>query len=281
MTIAEIADMIKTKLYPQFDANEIRAITLQLLCHFWKIPDIDFYINKQKNLDEKIDEDFSKALKLLQQHTPIQYVLGFTEFYGLKFSVDKNVLIPRPETEELVNLIITENKDAKTIIDIGTGSGCIAVVLAKNIENAKIYALDISEKAIAKARQNAENNNVCIEFFCKDILSENNFIQTKFDCIVSNPPYVRECEKSEIKQNVLDFEPHSALFVPDDDALKFYKVIADFAISHLADNGKIYVEINENLAMETQNLFVQKGFKFIELHKDLNSKNRMLKIKRQ
>ncbi|MDR3227290.1 MAG: peptide chain release factor N(5)-glutamine methyltransferase, partial [Prevotellaceae bacterium] len=277
MTIEKVADIVKNKLQSLFNENEIRQITLQLLQHFWQISATDFYINKQKNLNRDFDNDFVQALKLLQNHTPIQYVLGVTEFYGLKFSVDKNVLIPRPETEELVNLIIAENKDAATIIDIGTGSGCIAVALAKNIENAKVYALDISEKAIEKARQNAENNGVCINFFCEDILSANHFTQIKFDCIVSNPPYVRECEKREMKQNVLDFEPHAALFVPDNDALKFYRAIADFAISNLADNGKIYVEINENLGNETQNLFKQKGFAATELHNDLNNKNRILK----
>ncbi|MDR1348939.1 MAG: peptide chain release factor N(5)-glutamine methyltransferase [Prevotellaceae bacterium] len=281
MIIAEIADMVKFKLHKQFDKNEIRLITIALLKHFWKIPEIDFYIDRQKNLDERFYADFLKSLDLLQQHVPLQYVLGTVEFYGLNFDIDENVLIPRPETEELVDWIIAENKDAPTIIDIGTGSGCIAVALAKNIKDAKVYAVDISDKAIKKAAQNAEKNNVCITFFCKDILSEDDFTHAKFDCIVSNPPYVCESEKSEMKRNVIDFEPHSALFVPDDDALKFYGAIAGFAISHLAGDGKIYVEINENLAEETQSLFKQKGFKFTELRKDMNGKNRMLKIKMQ
>ncbi|MDR2064522.1 MAG: peptide chain release factor N(5)-glutamine methyltransferase [Prevotellaceae bacterium] len=280
MTIAEVADKIKSKLHQQFNINEIRQISLLLLQHFWQISEIEFYTDKQKKLDEKFDEDFSKSLNLLQQHTPVQYVLGTAEFYGLKISVDENVLIPRPETEELADWVIAENKNAKTLIDIGTGSGCIAIALAKNMKNTKIYALDISEKAIAKAAQNAANNDVRIDFFRKDILSENNFTPIQFDCIVSNPPYVLESEKSKMKQNVLDFEPHQALFVPDSDALKFYSAIAGFAILHLAAKGKIYVEINENLAEETQNLFKQKGFEHTELKKDLNSKNRMLKIQR-
>ncbi|MDR2292126.1 MAG: peptide chain release factor N(5)-glutamine methyltransferase [Prevotellaceae bacterium] len=280
MTVAEVVDKIKLKLHQQFNANEIRQISLLLLRHFWHISETDFYIEKQKKLDTQFDADFLQALNLLQQHAPVQYVLCTAEFYGLKFSVDENVLIPRPETEELVNWIIAENKDTQAIIDIGTGCGCIAIALAKNMRNAKIHAIDISEKAIKKAIQNAENNDVYIDFFCNDILSENDFTQMKFDCIVSNPPYVLESEKVKMKQNVLDFEPHSALFVPDNDALKFYRAIADFAISHLVDNGKIYVEINENLAKETQNLFRQKGFEYAELKQDLNGKNRMLKIKR-
>ncbi|MDR1197853.1 MAG: peptide chain release factor N(5)-glutamine methyltransferase [Prevotellaceae bacterium] len=281
MIIAEIADMIKFKLDRQFDKNEIRLITLSLLKHFWKIPEIDFYTCKQKNLDERFDANFLKSLDLLQRHAPLQYVLGTAEFYGLNFEVDGNVLIPRPETEELVDWIIADSKDAPAIIDIGTGSGCIAIALAKNIKDAKVYAIDISGKAIKNAENNAENNNVRITFSCRDILSGDDFTHVKFDCIVSNPPYVCESEKPEMKRNVIDFEPHSALFVPDSDALKFYGAIADFAISHLADGGKIYVEINENLAEETQSLFKQKGFKYTELRKDLNGKNRMLKIKMQ
>jgi protein-(glutamine-N5) methyltransferase, release factor-specific len=280
MTIDEVADIVKSKLHSHFNENEIRIITLRLLQHFWQISENDFYIHKQKKLDEKLNENFAKALILLQNQTPIQYIFDKTEFYGLTIEVDKNVLIPRPETEELVDWIIAENKHAKTIIDIGTGSGCIAIALAKNIENAKVFALDISEKAIEKAAQNAQNNNVDIEFFCNDILSKSDFAQTKFDCIVSNPPYIRECEKSEMKPNVVDFEPHSALFVPDNDALKFYAAIADFAISYLSDNGKIYVEINENLGNETENLFKEKGFSSTTLRNDLNNKKRFLKAQK-
>jgi release factor glutamine methyltransferase len=278
MTVAEVTEILKLKLCWQYNENEIRQIALLLLQHFWQISEVEFYTDKQKRLDEKFDKDFSKSLNLLLQHTPVQYVLGATEFYGLRFSIDENVLIPRPETEELVDWIIAENRNVQTVIDIGTGSGCIAVSLAKNIKNAKVFALDISEKAIEKALQNAENNNVEIAFWCADILSDNNFPQVKFDCIASNPPYVRESEKSKMQQNVLDFEPHSALFVPDNDALRFYRAIADFAILHLAENGKIYVEINENLASETQNLFRLKGFLQTELREDLNGKNRMIKI---
>ncbi|MDR2125815.1 MAG: peptide chain release factor N(5)-glutamine methyltransferase [Prevotellaceae bacterium] len=279
MTVEEVADKLKSALHKHLDKNEIRQITLLLLQHFWQISAVEFYTDKQKKLNEKYDEAFTKSLNLLRLHTPIQYVLGKAEFCGLQFSVDKNVLIPRPETEELAYWIITENKDAKAIIDVGTGSGCIAVALAKNLTNTKIYALDISERAIEKARQNAENNNVRVEFFCRDILSATNFTQTKFDCIAGNPPYIRESEKLQMKRNVLDFEPHSALFVPDGDALRYYGAIADFAISNLAEDGKIYVEINENLADETQNLFKHKGFRYTKLRKDLNGKNRMLKIK--
>ena len=280
MTIAEVLAEVKCKLHQQFNENELRTISIRLLQHFWQISTTDFYINQQKTLSENFNDDFAHALFLLQQQMPIQYVLGKAEFYGLNFEVDENVLIPRPETEELVDWIIAENPNATNIIDIGTGSGCIAIALAKNIKTANIYAVDNSEKAIIKAKYNAKNNNVDLVFFCKDILSETRFTQIKFDCIVSNPPYVRESEKTQMEANVLCFEPHSALFVPDNDALKFYAAIADFAISNLADKGKIYLEINENLGCKTQNVFKQKGFSSTELRKDLNGKNRMLRIEK-
>lgn len=280
MTLAEALTQIKYKLNQHFNENELRTISICLLQHFWKIQATDLYINQQKTLDENCNNDFAHALNLLQQHTPIQYVLGTAQFYGLNFSVDGNVLIPRPETEELVDWLIGENPRATNIIDIGTGSGCIAVAIAKNIKNATVYAIDNSEKAIEKATYNAKCNNVDITFFCKDILSETCFTQIKFDCIISNPPYVRECEQQQMHENVLRFEPHSALFVPDNAPLKFYAAIANFAISNLAPHGKIYLEINENLGYETQQLFQQKGFTLSELRNDLNGKNRMLKVEK-
>lgn len=278
MTIAEVLAEIKSTLHQQFNENEIRMVSIQLLQHFWQISTSDIYTNRQKILDNTCNSSFTKALNLLQKNTPIQYVLGKTEFCGFNFYVDENVLIPRPETEELVSWIIAENQNATSILDIGTGSGCIAVTLAKNIKNAVVYALDNSVKAIEKASYNAKYNNADINFVCGDILSLTGLQNMKFDCIASNPPYVRESEKQQMKANVLDFEPHSALFVPDDDTLKFYSAIADFAVSGLADNGKIYLEINENLGKETQHLFRQKGFSKSELRKDLNGKDRMLKI---
>ena len=280
MTIAEALGEIKCKLNQLFNENEIQTISIRLLQHFWQISANDFYINREKNLNENCNKRFVHALNLLQQQTPVQYVLGTAEFYGLSFEVDENVLIPRPETEELVDWVIAENQSVTNFIDIGTGSGCIAVTLAKNIKNAVVYAVDNSENAIEKAMHNAKRNNVNVNFLCKDILSETCFTQIKFDCIVSNPPYVRNCEREQMAANVIRFEPHSALFVPDDDALKFYTAIANFAISNLADNGKIYLEINENLGYETQDLFAQKGFALSELRKDLNGKNRMLKVKK-
>jgi len=235
-----------------------------------------------------------KTLEGLKEQKPIQYILGETEFYGLLFKVNENVLIPRSETEELVDLIIryhtersrsaNKNKPVK-ILDIGTGSGCIAISLAKNLPNAKVYALDVSKEALKIAKKNAELNNVEITFIEADILNEStwnlNFKDLKFDTIVSNPPYVRELEKKEIKPNVLDNEPHLALFVEDKNPLQFYKAIIDFSIHNLKQNGELYFEINQYLGEETKQLLVGADFEAVELIRDLNGNDRILKgIKR-
>ena len=227
----------------------------------------------------------------LHNEKPIQYIIGETEFYRLPFYVNQHVLIPRPETEELVEWIISlPNSSQKeknlNILDIGTGSGCIAISLAKNLPNASVFAIDISKKALQVAKQNAVLNEVTVEFIEYDILSSN-IIQTpsirgknlnlKFDIIVSNPPYVRQLERQEIKNNVLNYEPHIALFVENDNPLLFYNHIIDFAKENLTKNGKLYVEINQYLGQETVTLLKEKGFTNIELKKDLFGNDRMVR----
>lgn len=230
----------------------------------------------------KKDLDFLKnGLKELKNQTPIQYIIGKTEFYGLPFYVNKHVLIPRPETEELINWIL-EDLTAKNlqselnILDIGTGSGCIAISLAKNLPNTKVFALDISSNALNTAKQNALLNNVNINFVEANILTTNNLNQT-FDIIVSNPPYVREIEKQQMHKNVLNNEPHIALFVENENPLIFYDKIADFSKKHLSKNGKLYVEINQYLGLETLKLFKLKQFKKQTLKKDIFNNHRMIK----
>lgn len=229
---------------------------------------------------------FFNALEGLKQQKPIQYILGETEFYGLKFNVNKNVLIPRPETEELVDWILKSSishnkKESLKILDIGTGSGCIAISLAHNIKKAKVYAVDVSEKALKLAKHNAEINNTEIQFIETNILSETNwelvFNNLEFDIIVSNPPYVRQLEKQEIKPNVLDNEPHLALFVEDSNPLKFYKAITDFAANYLKTNGHLFFEINQYLSEETKQLLLNSSFENVELRQDINGNFRMLK----
>lgn len=236
-------------------------------------------------------------LKRLQKEEPIQYILGNTEFYGLPFKVNKNTLIPRPETEELVEWIIREvtelqsNKVAKldmdatstmneeksiSIIDIGTGTGCIPISLAKNLNNVKISAIDVSSEALIVAQQNATLNNVDISFLEMDIL-ETKELPQKYNLIVSNPPYVRELEKVEISNNVLENEPHLALFVEDDNPLIFYSKIADLAKIHLKKEGLLFFEINQYLGKETVAMLKHKGFNSIKLKKDLFGNDRMVK----
>lgn len=226
---------------------------------------------------EEKKNQFLFKLVLLKDHTPIQYILGETEFYGMKFFVNENVLIPRPETEELVEWILKDIKNAGLkIIDIGTGSGCIPIVLKKNLPNASIWAMDFSEKAIETAQINAEYHQTDIQFLQNDFLHMNFKELPEFDLIVSNPPYIGETEKNEMDENVVKFEPHSALFVPDENPLIFYEKIVEFAKQKLKPNGKIFVEINQNLARETKELF-QNNFENTELKKDISENFRMIK----
>jgi len=239
---------------------------------------IDISQNLYSVVSGKKYEKFLKAIDGLKEDEPIQYILGDTEFYGLMFTVTPSVLIPRPETEELVAWIIKECKERQniSILDIGTGSGCIAVALAKNLPEAKLFALDVSSEALKLATINAESNEVDIEFIEADIMDWN-FGDLKFDIIVSNPPYVRELEKEAMNANVLNHEPHLALFVKDDDALLFYRTITEVSNKILKPKGQLYFEINENLGEDTRQLLLDSGYANIELKQDVFDKNRMLK----
>lgn len=230
---------------------------------------------------EVINEDlvfFQNSIQKLKEEQPVQYITGKTEFYGLTFEVNKNVLIPRTETEELVQWILDDFQDKKnlSILDIGTGSGCIAISLAKSSSASKVTAIDFSKSAIEVAKKNAQSNDVTINFIEKDILNTEE-LPEQYDIIVSNPPYIRNLEKKEIKNNVLDFEPHSALFVDDNDALIFYAKIATLAKKHLHPDGKLYFEINQYLGDETLELLKDKGFTENELQKDIFGNDRMTK----
>lgn len=218
----------------------------------------------------------------LKLHKPIQYILGKTEFFGIPLKVDPNVLIPRPETEELVQWIISEWKDTSpNILDMGTGSGAIAIALAKNLPAANVFALDISLQAITLAHENAINAFVNIHFMQHDMLQIPPHIKgAPFDLMVSNPPYVRNSEKELMDANVLEYEPEGALFVPDDNPLIFYEAIAKFAQHHLKPNGVIYCEINEAFGSQTASLFAEYGYGSVEVRKDINEKERMLKAQK-
>jgi release factor glutamine methyltransferase len=241
----------------------------------------DLILNEKEGLTESELLKFTQVVKQLKQNKPIQYILGETYFYDLKFQVNHHVLIPRPETEELVHWIVNDYKKVinnnLTILDIGTGSGCIAVSIKNNLPNANVYGLDVSEKALNIASINAENNKTHIHFIHDDILNLQNNIDTKFDVIVSNPPYVKLGEKNLMFKNVLDYEPHLALFVEDNDALIFYRAICKFAQSHLNNQGALYFEINEHHGKEMIDLLQFFQFENISLKEDIRGKARMIK----
>ncbi|SNR30250.1 peptide chain release factor N(5)-glutamine methyltransferase [Lutibacter flavus] len=264
-----------SKLYPE---TEIQSFFNLLIEYKLNLSRIEVALQPDLNISE-IDLSFlQNALIDLKNQVPIQYILGETEFYGLPFKVNENVLIPRPETEELVNWIIASTPPSSQIkiLDIGTGSGCIAISLAKNLQKCKMSAIDISKKALKTAANNAKINNVKVEFIEKDIL-KTSVLPSNYDIIVSNPPYVRELEKKLMQENVLANEPHLALFVKDKNPLLFYDKIADLALNHLSKNGSLFFEINQYLAKETVKLLESKGYKNIILKKDIFGVDRMIK----
>ena len=279
MKIKQYKIFFQEQLANIYDTAEIESIFYIVLENKNNLKRIDLALNIDLKFSDKDLLVWNEILVKLKLEIPIQYLLGTTSFYGLEFKVNKNVLIPRPETEELVDWIIKENSksiDLK-ILDIGTGSGCIAVSLAKNILNSNVFAIDVSNKAIEIASQNALNNQVKITFIEKNILETDDLLD-KFDIIVSNPPYVRNLEKYEIKKNVLDNEPHLALFVDDDDALVFYRKIAQLSNKNLKENGKLYLEINQYLGKQTIDLLENMGFKNTKLRQDIYGNDRMVSV---
>lgn len=275
-----------TSIYDEVEVESFFYLSLEKLHNLKRI---DLALQPNFELTESEIINWNNILDDLKSQKPIQYILGETEFYGLPFLVNENVLIPRPETEELVQLIIVESqmikKETIRILDIGTGSGCIAVSLAKKLPHAEVFAIDVSEKALKVAKKNAEINQVNINFIQTNILETNNLAQlstfnqqptTAFDVIVSNPPYVRHLEKEEIKKNVLDYEPHLALFVEDNDALLFYRKIAQLSKTSLTQNGKLYFEINQYLGKETVELLEELEYENIKLLKDIYDNDRMI-----
>ncbi|MEL1254191.1 peptide chain release factor N(5)-glutamine methyltransferase [Flavobacterium sp. DGU38] len=282
MKIKQYRTQFIQELSPFYDAYEAESFFYLILENKHKLRQIDLALNHELSFTEDDFMVWDSLLEELKKEVPIQYLLGKTSFYGLDFEVNENVLIPRPETEELVEWIIKENKifdktKKLKILDIGTGSGCIAVSLAKNLPNADVFAMDVSKKAIETAKKNAINNNVRVTFMYKNVL-ELELLKYEYDIIVSNPPYVRNLEKEEIKKNVLDYEPHLALFVDDNDALVFYRKIAALAQKSLLEKGQLYFEINQYLGKEMVDLLEKMNFKNIHLRKDIYDNDRMMKV---
>ena len=280
MTIKHYRDYFIQELNPLYDVGEAEIFFYLILEVKHQLQRVDLALQPDLVFSDEEIVIWNFILEQLKKEIPIQYILGVTHFYGLEFEVNSAVLIPRPETEELVDWIVQKSKiknqkSQLKILDIGTGSGCIAIALAKNLPNAQVFALDVSEQALATAKTNAELNQVTIQFLHQSILETENLGQ-QFDIIVSNPPYVRELEKQEIKKNVLDNEPHLALFVEDNDALIFYRKIAQLAQKNLNPQGQLYFEINQYLGQEMLDLLHEMGFKNSELRQDIYGNDRMI-----
>ncbi len=280
--ISEVIKFFRQELKDLYDAGEIDTFITYCFEVYLNFTKTDLLLKSSENMSESELLKFSFAVKQLKQFRPIQYILGNAHFYKLNFIVTDQVLIPRPETEELVNVILHDLKEKNTgsILDIGTGSGCIAVALKKNKPAATVYAMDISETALELAKQNAKLNQTDIVFFQQDILNvdpASAFSALHFDTIVSNPPYICISEKEDMSKNVVDYEPHLALFVQNDDPLLFYKAIADFSLKRLANNGYLYFEINALYGAEVIDMLKKRGFENLVLMKDLNNKSRMLR----
>src|SRR5690606_15264134 len=263
-------------LSPIYDSDEIESFFFLILEQEHQLKRVDLALNPNLELTENELQKWDAYLQELQKQKPIQYLLGKTQFFGLEFFVNEHTLIPRPETEELVSWIINDNQHQQSlnILDIGTGSGCIAISLDKNLKS-ETFAFDVSYEALEVAQKNADHNQTFVHLVEFDILNDV-WEGDPFDIIVSNPPYVRELEKEEIKPNVLEYEPHLALFVSDENPLLFYEKIADFAKEHLSENGKLYFEINQYLGKETSEMLKNKGFKKVILKKDIYGNDRMI-----
>jgi release factor glutamine methyltransferase len=260
---------IKSKLTLD-DSEEVNAIALVLMDKYFGLTLTDILL--EKKIETK---DFSEITERLNQHEPLQYILGEAEFCGRKFIVNPSVLIPRPETELLVHQVLEAKLKAPRILDIGTGSGCIAISLRLEIPNSKVYALDASQNSLDTAKVNAKKLGADISFILEDFLKDPSSIDP-VDVIASNPPYIRNSEKTSMRSNVLNYEPHQALFVSDQDPLIFYKAIASKSETLLNPSGKIFVEINESFGNEVKDLFKSHGFEEVKIIKDIDGKDRIV-----
>ena len=264
--------------YSDSDIQSFYYLIMESVCN-WNKSFVLRHKDKQLSLNERIR--IQEIIEEIKKYCPIQYILGETEFYGLKFKVNENVLIPRPETEELLEWLIKEEKTQRSrfqVLDIGTGSGCIAITLAKYLPKAEVFALDVSDNALNVAKRNASMNQVDVHFFHYNILKADPFPfpSLTFDCIVSNPPYVTQKEKGAMAKNVLDYEPHLALFVPQDNPLLFYERIADFAQTRLNEGGSLYFEVNSRYGQASAKLLEDKNFRSVKLIKDISGNDRII-----
>lgn len=277
-TIKEIRPFLEKELSAIYPSTEISAFTNIIIKTVFKTSKLHIHAFPESLLTQKQAHQIKSICRELKEGKPLQYVLGETSFYNCTIKVNKDTLIPRPETEELVDLIIKENRGFRgSVLDAGTGSGCIAVALAINLPGTRVMGFDISEGAISLARENALLNNASIDFFTADMANFDINSIGNTDIIVSNPPYVRESEKKLMADNVLNYEPHAALFIPDSEPLKYYKYILKLAKGILVRGGRVYFEINEAMGEEMKYLLSEHGYSGIVIKRDLNDRERMIK----
>lgn len=275
-----ITNYIRQSLQDIYPPEEVKALTMLICCDILCLDALDIYLGKDMILSECKERELENIIFRLQKNEPIQYIRGFAEFDGRRFKVAPGVLIPRPETVELVDLVAQENANACRLLDIGTGSGCIAISLDKKLSDADVEAWDISGDALAIARENNKVLAADVTFLQRDVLSNDWEKAPSFDVIVSNPPYVTEAEKKEMDANVLDWEPELALFVPDDDPLRFYRRIADLGRELLLPGGKLYFEINQAYGRETAHILEMNQYHDVRVIRDIFGKDRIVTANR-
>tara|TARA_R110002051_G_scaffold314839_1_gene392380 strand:+ start:6222 stop:7070 length:849 start_codon:yes stop_codon:yes gene_type:complete len=276
--LREIKNIFHSELDVLYGKDEVSSFFYMLIEHYFNLERFVLAIQPELVIDKEQETVIFNALAELKLEHPIQHIIGSSHFMDMDFKVNPHVLIPRPETEELVRWVIEDNEKAElplAILDMGTGSGCIPISLTKYLPNANIFGLDISLDALEVAQENNKIHGTKVEFFQADMLNLNH--KNNYDIIVSNPPYVRELEKAEMQKNVIDHEPSIALFVPDEDPLKFYRAIVNFASRHLNDKGSLYLEINQYLGNEMIELLQKYEFHTIKLKQDMYGNDRMLK----
>lgn len=284
MTFQLASQQLLFQLNTIYEPGEAACIADLVMEKITGLNKMEMMANPKQELNDEQQKDVMQLTSALLQHKPVQYVLGEAWFMNMRLRVNEHVLIPRSETEELVDWIVNNTKDMDhpdvNILDIGTGSGCIAIALKKNLPLSAVTGTDLSEEALQVAKINAAEQNTLIDFLHADILHPSDWNQlSHYDIIVSNPPYISVSEKNTIHKNVLDFEPHLALFVPDNDPLLFYKAIIQFCKNHLIQQGLLYFEINEGSGDEVIKLLNKEGFINVELKKDMQGKDRMVKAK--
>jgi release factor glutamine methyltransferase len=282
MTFNEARTVLTKELKDVYDNDELKNIIDLVIEHITNMPRMEQVKNKVSYLTCEQLEHIDSITERLKLNEPVQYVLGEAWFAGMKFKVNKNVLIPRPETEELVDWVVKESQKSKVksqnILDVGTGSGCIPITLKKKLPEAHISAIDVCSEALFTATENAIEHNAEVNFILLDFLDEEKWKELEqYDVMVSNPPYVRQHEKEGMHSRVKEFEPSLALFVPGNDPLIFYKKLSDFSLAHLSNGGSLFVEINEALGDAVADLFRSAGFINVELRKDMQGKERMIK----